>query len=111
MPSQSKIKARVVADGFQSAGIGRLSNIGNGTTVQDKHLKPVYRKEWQPWRAKEARVLSFVFEVLLAVLTQAIGHSVVYVCTLGQKRCGDDFATIIGIGFLLALIFLIAFVI
>ena len=56
-------------------------------------------------------MFAFVFELLLEVLLQGIGHSLVYVCTLGQKRVGDDVDKLIGLGFILALILLIAFVI
>ena len=56
-------------------------------------------------------MVEFVLELLLVTLTPAVGHGVVYVCTLGQKRCGDDAATVIGIGFLLALLLLIGVVI
>jgi hypothetical protein len=56
-------------------------------------------------------MLFLFFEAWIVLLPQATGRSLVYVCTLGQVRCEDDLATIIGVGFILALLLLIAVVI
>ncbi len=54
----------------------------------------------------------FVFELFFETITMATGHALVYVFTLGQVRCGDGTAQIIGIVFwilvLLAVIFFVA---
>ena len=55
-------------------------------------------------------MLAFVFELFIQLISQGTGHGLVYVCTLGQVRCGDDLATIVGIVFLLALLLLIGIV-